>query len=393
MKRFIRIGLVSLVIAFSLLLNGCGDLNEINELAIVDMIGVDQEEDGTYMAYYQVVNPNGVAGSKSGGTRSPIYTYEFKGKTWAEFTDTATKTIPRRLFISHFQAYIVSERLAKKGLGDLMNFLENDPSRRMATSVFITKNPVRDVMNTYVPLEMNPGKELRSIQQLQIEVTGKADKDSQFNAIIKNYKTSQLTFVSNISLSGLEPFSTTKRFETIEGNRGNFQYTGVSIIKQGRWLGELKATQIAPLLFILGKNKSLMESLVLGKNESAQVQLDEKPKIENKLVINGQDTSLHITIKPKLKLIAINQKERLDSTTLHRLEKMFDKQMTDHAKDLLNIGRQHDWDLLGVEEQINHKSGKAWAPLKADSNSWKNTEVTIDIHSTIVKMGVLLTPY
>ncbi|MFJ5763123.1 Ger(x)C family spore germination protein [Neobacillus sp. NPDC093182] len=381
------------ILFLSLMLQGCGDYREINDLAIVDMVGVDVDEDGNYLGYYQVVNPNGIASTKTGGSRSPIYTYVFKGKSWAEFTSKATQTVPREIFVSHYQAYIVSKRLAANGLGDLLNFLESDPSRRMATALFVTKDSVGDIMNTYVPLESNVGKDLRNIQQLQVDFTGKDVGESKINTLLENFESLKLTFVSNIMLSSKKPITTTKRYESIEGNTGNFTYTGVSIIRKGQFIGELKAEQVVPLYFMLGKSKTLHQHIELSSEEFADLQMLSKPKIKRRFTLIDGEPTLHLTIKPKLKLLNIHQNKRLDSQTLRRLEKRFNEEMTDQVTDLLKLAKKEKWDLLGLEERISHTTGRGWTELKANPDSWMRTKVTLDIKSSIVKTGVLVTPY
>ncbi|MWC27996.1 Ger(x)C family spore germination protein [Paenibacillus sp. MMS18-CY102] len=393
MARMAR-GLLLMFTLFAICsLQGCKDYNELNDLALVDMVGVDLNEDGTYQAYYQVLNPNGVAGSKTGSFRSPLFTFEFRGKSWPEFTRLATQTLSRKLFINHFQAYIVSERLAKHGIGDLLNFLESDPRRRMATSIYVTKSPIKDIMNTYVPMETNPGKELRSIQKLQYEVTGQSDNKSNLKTLLENFENEQLAYISMIKLTDQEPFMTTKRFQTIEGNRGNFQYVGASIIKQAHAIGELKAPQLSTLFFLLGTNKSLLQDLKWNESESAQIQMIGKPKTDYQLFLQHGQPKLDIRIKPSLELVTIDQEEKLDSKTLRRLEAMFDKKMEDQSIKLIKLANEKQWDLLGIQDRIAKRINPKWATLKSNPVAWMETDVSVTVHSSIIKTGTLLTPY
>lgn len=391
MKRSLAMSML-LMLLTALPLSGCGDFNELNSLALVDMVGVDADEDGLYHVYYQIVNPNGVAGTKAGSTRSPLYTFEFTGHTWPEFVSAASQTVPRQLFVSHFQAYIVSERLAKKGLQNLLNVLENDPDRRMATAVLITKSPVHEIMNTYVPLESNPGKELRNIQKLQHDVTGKGNNKSQIKMLLENMETSRLTFISNIVLNNQKPFTTTKRFETIEGNRGNYSYTGASIIKHGRWIGQLEAEQLMTLFFARGEAKSFIKK-IQGKEETASVQMIGKPKRSIRLVMRDGKPILRMTLKPELHMLSISTHGKLDTERIRRLEMTFNEEMENEIKQLLELGTNHHWDLLDLENRIKHKSGRQWAALKSEANSWEKTDIQIHVQSSIVRVGIMLTPY
>ena len=378
----------------AVLLQACNsDFSEINDRAIVNMVGVELDDKGNYVTYFQVVNPNGIAGTKAGGARSPLYTFEFKGKTWAEFTVNSTHTLSRKPFISHFQAYLVSERLAKKGLDDLLNFLEADPTRRMATAIFITKSPMWDMMNTYVPLEMNPGKELRDIRQLQASMTGKSNNLSRVKDLLDAYENSKLTFIANVKLTDNKPFITTKRFQTIEGNQGNYSYTGASIMKRGKWIGELDDDQLIPLFFMLNQDRSFVKDLVLGQGESAQVQQTGKPRMEKKLELRNGVPVVSLIVKPKLKLISTDLNGKVDGNAVKVMERKFEEQMTKECLDLWNLGLQNKWDLLGIEEWIKRKSGREWAKLKEDPDSWMNAKVSIHVQSSIVKLGILLTPY
>src|SRR3569832_568045 len=135
MNRLTRGFLLMFILFTSCSLQGCKDYNELNEMALVDMVGVDLNEDGSYQAYYQVLNPSGVAGAKFGSSRSPLYTFEFKGKSWSEFTRLATQTLSRKVFISHFQTYNKTKQQTKQKHKEKKKKKENDPRQRKATSI------------------------------------------------------------------------------------------------------------------------------------------------------------------------------------------------------------------------------------------------------------------
>ena len=106
-----------------LCLSGCWDLREIDELAIVNFIGMDINPDTKGRTfYYQVINATGIAAQKSSGINAPVYTYKVETKFTTEVRSNLLEIVPKVPFFDHSNAMIVTERAARQGMVESIEF-------------------------------------------------------------------------------------------------------------------------------------------------------------------------------------------------------------------------------------------------------------------------------
>src|SRR5699024_7954334 len=107
--------IVTLLI-LTLLLSGCWDRRELNELGITMALGIDKIEN-EYVVSAQVVVPSEVSMKASTG-RSAVTLYKASGDTIYEAFRRMTKNSPRKIYPGHLQILVLSEDLAKEGIAE-----------------------------------------------------------------------------------------------------------------------------------------------------------------------------------------------------------------------------------------------------------------------------------
>jgi len=146
-------GLLILLILTSML-TACWDKSEMNELALVSMVGVDSDPDsGIKTVYYQIINPSSGTSARgtTGGEQAPVYTYEISGSSFGEIKSAIYKILPRKLFIAHSKVLLVSLRSAREGVHGIVNFIEMQPNGRSSVPMLIIDGPISRVMKTFTP--------------------------------------------------------------------------------------------------------------------------------------------------------------------------------------------------------------------------------------------------
>jgi len=141
--RFRDLPLALLGLAVSVLLSGCYDRIELNELAIGDLMAIDLTEDGLLKVSVQFIvpseltNPGGVgAGS---GLRDPFYVIDAVGETVPEAFSLLQAKVPRRLFTSHLRVIVLGEDLARAGIGPVFDALTRLRELRVSVDVIVTR--------------------------------------------------------------------------------------------------------------------------------------------------------------------------------------------------------------------------------------------------------------
>ena len=108
----------------TLLLTGCWDRNEINDLGIVVAVALDKDAvTGKIMATSQMVRPGALKKDGGGELSSPVEIITTKGNTLAETVKNISEQFDRIPFLAHVKVLVVSEQLAKEGLLPLLDFV------------------------------------------------------------------------------------------------------------------------------------------------------------------------------------------------------------------------------------------------------------------------------
>ncbi|WP_339308370.1 Ger(x)C family spore germination protein [Paenibacillus sp. FSL L8-0435] len=153
------------------LLSGCWDRIEINDLAIVLATGIDYE-DGKVQLTSQIFIPRKAsAGDSSGSGGSPsgvtmIRTAE--GRTIAEALNRLQRKVPRNMFWGHCEVIIISEQAGKRGIREYIDFFLRYPQFREHAYVFSSEKAAKDILALLDPLERSSAESLREMANLKL---------------------------------------------------------------------------------------------------------------------------------------------------------------------------------------------------------------------------------
>ncbi|WP_245552849.1 Ger(x)C family spore germination protein [Brevibacillus massiliensis] len=158
-----------------LLLTGCWDRKEVNDLAIVTAAGVDKKAGKTIELSVQVfipkaagTGPGGLGEGGGGGTAPQTLVRSAVGVTIAEAMAKLQEEFPRKIFWGHNDVFIIDEKLAKEGIRPHIDFLLRHPQTRERAFVFISRDTAREILSLNPPLERNIADVLRELAKLQI---------------------------------------------------------------------------------------------------------------------------------------------------------------------------------------------------------------------------------
>ncbi|WP_088835162.1 Ger(x)C family spore germination protein [Paenibacillus tyrfis] len=136
---------------FTLLLSGCWDRKETNELSMILAVGFDQLVDGTKEVSILCFVPGagggesgGQSGSSSGGRQGNIYRYTVIGRTATEAYSSIQQKITRRLFWAETKIVLFGETLAKAGISDELDFLFRNVETREQMKLFLSERTAKE---------------------------------------------------------------------------------------------------------------------------------------------------------------------------------------------------------------------------------------------------------
>ena len=122
------------------MLPGCWNRRELNTLSIVQAVGIDRTDKGQISISLQILKPNAIKSStseKDGGSKS-VWVVTSEGETVFDALRNTSMQTDRKAYFPHNTVYILSEEIAREGIGDKLDLLGRDPEFRKLPYVFQT---------------------------------------------------------------------------------------------------------------------------------------------------------------------------------------------------------------------------------------------------------------
>lgn len=164
--------LVVLCLCMPLLITGCWDRLEVNDIAIVVAMGIDIEKNGLYRLSLETPLPGqmGSSGSKGGGGgtggNKSYYIDSETGTTTRQAAVKLQKRMSRRLIYGHYRVLVVSEDVARKGIDNLLDIYSRWPENRLTSFVVVSKGKALDMLEVQSSLERFSGESMRELIQM-----------------------------------------------------------------------------------------------------------------------------------------------------------------------------------------------------------------------------------
>ncbi len=366
MKRIV----VLFLMIWMFLLSGCWDQKELNELVLIDGIGIDKAKDGQVEVTVSIAIPQaqsgggeggGGGGKGSGGAHLVAARYA-KGDDVAKALEQVQTQIPRKVFLGHLQAIIISEKVAKEGIKDYLDLFLRHPRPSTHTYVFISKGSAKELLSLqtdlYSPVELIRGiartETLMSVTTLEVLEMLK-DGDTAIPMIEK-----------------LPPAKGKKSNQTIP------YLNHTAIFNKDKMVGSMDDSMTRGAMWIRNEIKEARITII-PKNETKPVTLSVL-NANTKLVPKISGNRWKMTIKGKASglLISSETDQNLrDKKTIDELEKEFAKEIEKHmAKTIQYVQKEKKVRVFEFGEAFNRKYPKRWEEVK---DRWDEIYPTVEV--------------
>ncbi len=161
MARFNRIMATALaLLLLALASSGCWNRRELDELGIQLGTAVDKVGKNFRVAV-QIVIPGEVSSRGSRSGNAPVTIYHAEAPTIFEAFRKLTETSPRKIYSAHIRVLIVSEEVAREGIGKAIDMFSRNPEARTDFYLMVARNSsAMEVLNIMTPLEKIPADDL-----------------------------------------------------------------------------------------------------------------------------------------------------------------------------------------------------------------------------------------
>ncbi|MDQ0230357.1 Ger(x)C family spore germination protein [Metabacillus malikii] len=151
---------VFILLCLSVLLTGCWDRHELNDISIVTGMAVDKGEEKKYKLTVEVVN-SAEFGKQSAQGNAPVLTHSLEGDSLPELTHKMNIGLSKILIYSHTRVLFIDEEVAKKGMLGFLDYLERSGQFRNDFRIVITQgNKASDFTRINYPIQKSPSLKL-----------------------------------------------------------------------------------------------------------------------------------------------------------------------------------------------------------------------------------------
>ncbi|TCM99316.1 Ger(x)C family germination protein [Paenibacillus sp. BK033] len=355
---------------------GCWDMKEINQLALVDTIAMDQDDNRNFHFYFQVLNPPSIEARGSGPSRAAVYTYEVSAPAIGLITKKTEAVMSRKLYTSHMQVYVLSERSARNGVLSFVNLLENDPERRTNVYTIVTEEPVSTVMNSFTVLDRVPGRNIRLLLDWHAKNFGINKLPIRMKDIVAGIPFSRPTIIPIIQYTGERAASKADRLDDINATKENLRLVSGAVFIRAKMVGKIN-TEIKNLYYVFNGYAKRIDETVEVRNKRVDIEVRDI-KIKR---IWKTEKQLILRLNAKAGIINNEQNQRLNASNIKELEQAINSFFNEKGEDFFRFALKQNWDLLGIGD------------TRQGRKNWKEIKVQFDTHSKVTSLGNTITPY
>ncbi|MCZ8532541.1 Ger(x)C family spore germination protein [Psychrobacillus psychrodurans] len=381
------------ILFICLLLAGCWDKRELNELAIATAISIDKRDDKFHVAA-QVVIPTEL--SMKGGTgSSPVTLYEASGESINEAIRKLTKVTPRYIYLGHLRVVVISEDLAKEGIGATVDFLSRGWELRSDFYLIVSKeSDAKEILNVQTALEKIPANELFNILH-----TSEAHYASTVAVTFFKMKTNlerdgKQGVLTGVQILGDPSIGSSKgNVETIVPE-AKIQFEELAIFKGDKLVGWLNEKESRGYNGVINQVKSSIGLITCPDGGNISVGIKKfNSKMKSKKISNNPGIELKVDIVANLGEINCD----IDLTKLanvNMLEKEFGKMVKEDIQRTIEVVQQkYRTDIFGFGATIYKQSPEEWKKLKENWDEvFVELPVNIKVNTQISHFGSVLNP-
>ncbi|MDI2588909.1 Ger(x)C family spore germination protein [Psychrobacillus sp. NEAU-3TGS] len=381
---------IFILLILSIFLTGCWNRRELNELGITLAIGIDKSDD-EYLVSAQVVVPSEV--SMKGGTgATPVTLIKGRGETVYEAIRKMTKGMSRKIYPGHLRMLIISESLAKEGIGDPLDLISRDWELRSDFYVAVARDATAEqILNVQTPLETIPANKMFSTLKVSEEnwaATVGVTLDQLITDLRSDGKEAVLT---GILVTGNSEIGSSKQnVETITPAT-SIKLDDLAVFKEDKLVGWLTEDESRGYNGIVNQVKNTVGTVSCPEGGKADIEvLHFKTKVKG-IVKNGSpEVDLQVNIEANVGAVEC----RIDLTkpeSIKILEKAYEKAVEETINhSIISVQEKYETDIFGFGNAIHRSNPKEWKTMKKQWNQhFTDLAANVKVDVKILKTGTV----
>lgn len=366
-----------------LLLSGCWDKKELNEVAVVMGVGVDKAENGQYEVTAQTIKAIKPSQGPAGGSELPTWSVSAKGTTIMNAIKHLNQITPRRLYWPHIQLIILGEDLAREGIAPVITWFERDRDSRSGSYLVVTQGTAKELLNQKIELEAIPSKAISDFLDKSNlrQITPRKVK-------LRNLMSILSTPGIDLSLDVINPKEDRGKVET-------YQLKGAAVFKKDKLVGFITGSEIAGTAIRFNQyNYSILDAKCPDyENEYFSFQVTDFQN-QVKPVLNEDKLKVHMDIFIEGNLIDQTCSDKLLQPGMEqKVEEMIAASLNEYVMECFQQAAAMGADIYGIGRELRRYYPAVWNQKKEEWPSYlPKVAFDIQVDANIRRSGLIVEP-
>ncbi|MBK1809911.1 Ger(x)C family spore germination protein [Clostridium sp. YIM B02505] len=349
-----KINLLTILLILTMLLTGCWDNKDINDLIIVSSMALDKGEHDNLKVTLLCIRPTSQRSFESEkiSQNNDVIIFSSEGGDIMDACNRISRKLSRKLFFSQMENVLMGEYLARENAAEYLDFFPRHPEPPLKTHMFLTKGNASKIFDTDSSLERNIAQEIDKLKSLNLKA----------EVQLKDF------FIA-LTEDGIDPIIpllevTKSDKETTPSTASVASITGAGLFNKSKLVDFIDYDTYRGVLYIQNKIKLGSGSVTFPKESgggkvTAKV-LDSITKITP--IIENDELSVKIFIKTKAHLSENTTKLDLTKpSVIDEIDTLFENRIKNLAESAIDKAKNTNCsDVFGFGSIVRGEYPKQW---------------------------------
>ena len=372
---------------------GCWNKKEPKDLAIVNSIIYDINDDGVYQVTVELMDLTGSGNDGGGGGESfgkKYMTETAQGDTFREALANVSATVEKTIYGGHNHVRFFTESAAKGDMAATLDyFLRDHLTDETPLMVVIKGENPEMIYETSLGLSDSVGVFINSMEISQQKTTS------------KSVFVSTLDFARDFFDDGKEPVAglveiakskSEKQNAAGSGPKGESQdkiiYEGLAAFKDDKLVGYFNGIEARAYNFITGNIGMALISVPLKGSYAICEVTDSSSDI--KANIEDKNAAIDVKIKAKMRIVANGSDvDASEPDVMKEIEGLFNKQLLPEIiAAIAKAQTKFKSDIFGFGNSVHSQHPEQWKRIKEEwGDIFPNATISVSVESSIFETG------
>ncbi|MDD9268068.1 Ger(x)C family spore germination protein [Paenibacillus sp. GCM10023248] len=385
MKLLKNFRLVSLLACIVLLLTGCWNRKEINDIGIVTATGLDLMPNKEIRLSVQIGIPaklgSTAAGSGSSDIKNSTLVISETGETISDAYRNLQKKISRHIFFAHSRSLVIGEKLAKEGVAHIIDFFARYHEPRLHSYLILTKGEAVELLNSRTLLEKVPSEETRELvkQGIGLKITIKDFWDMMLADGLEPVAPQINITPREVGAMADAAADSDPKTQIIEGS---------AVFRKDKLVGWMDDMETRGILYLRNEISIGVITVSLPKEKGGGKVSVEIIKVESNITPNLGDGQLSIDVDIRSNVNVLESASAINlaqNDMILYLQSRLNKELKDRVELALKQAQQkYRSDILGLGRAVYRAYPKEWNRHYKDNWDDIFPDLKVAIHPNVV---------